>query len=70
MQVRLVAHRYVQGVRIRLRVDGDGANAQPLAGARDAHGDLAAVGYKQFVEHQHCAEWVTNESVKDEEVNG
>ena len=51
-QPGLVAARYVQSVRIRLGVNGDRAHAETFRGARDAAGDLAAVGYEYFLKHQ------------------
>jgi len=38
-------------VHIHLGVDGNGADAQFLAGAQDAKGDFAAIGDQYFVEH-------------------
>ena len=42
--MRLVAEPHVQRVGIGRRVDRDGAKVEPLGGARDPAGDLAAVG--------------------------
>ena len=39
----LVCERHMDGFRIRLRIDRDGADAHLLAGADDAHRDLPAV---------------------------
>jgi len=41
---RLVRHPRVQGARVRLRIHGRRGEAHHPAGARHAHGDLAAVG--------------------------
>jgi hypothetical protein len=62
-QVRLAARRgpdadglvglpQVERVRVRLRVHGDGLDAELAAGADDALGDLAAVGDQDPPEHQ------------------
>ena len=48
---RLVRRQHVLGARVGLRVDGHGADPQAPAGADDPDGDLAAVGYQDFVEH-------------------
>ena len=47
----LVGEAHVQAVAVGLRVDGDGPDAQVLAGADDAEGDLAAVGDQNLLEH-------------------
>ena len=41
----------VKGVVIGFGVDGESADAEVFAGADDAEGDFAAIGYKNFVEH-------------------
>ena len=46
----LVGEAHVQAVAVGLRVDGDRADAQFLAGADDAQGDLAAVGDQDLLE--------------------
>jgi len=35
---------------VRLGIDGYGFNAELFAGANNAHGNLAPVGYKYFLE--------------------
>ena len=47
----LIRQHDVQGVAVRLGVDGNGGNAHLLAGADDAHGDLAAVGDQDLGKH-------------------
>jgi hypothetical protein len=50
-QVGLVAACHVQRVCVRLRINGDSAYAEPFRGARDTAGDLASVGYENFLKH-------------------
>ena len=47
-----ISQLHVQGVRIGIRIDGDGLDTQFLAGTDDAHGDFAAVGNKHTFEHR------------------
>jgi hypothetical protein len=47
----LVGKAHVQRVAVGLAVDGDGANAQFLAGADDPQGDFAAIRDEDFVKH-------------------
>jgi hypothetical protein len=47
----VVGEAHVQGLAVRLGVDGDGLDAQLAARADDAQGDLAAVGDEDFLEH-------------------
>ena len=47
----LIGEPHVQRVAVRFRIDGDGANAEFLAGAQDAQGDFAAIGDQNFSEH-------------------
>ncbi len=42
----------MQRVCVGVGVDGDGADAQGAAGARDAYGDLAAIGDKDRFERR------------------
>jgi hypothetical protein len=51
---------------IRIRVDGNGANAQLVAGTQNPHRDLAAIGnkeliksfrYKSFSSHYLSNQW-------------
>ena len=49
--MRLVAEPHMQRVRVGLGIDRDGAQAEPLRGARDAAGDLAAIGDQDGREH-------------------
>jgi hypothetical protein len=49
---RLVGKAHMQRVAIRLGIDGDGGDAQFLAGADDAQGDFAAVGNQDFAKHR------------------
>ena len=49
--LRPVRGSHVQGVFIRLGVDGDRLDAQGAAGADDAECDLAAIGDQDPVEH-------------------
>ena len=50
-RVRLVGEPDVQCVAIELGVDGDGLDAELASGADDAHGDLAAVGDQDLLQH-------------------
>ena len=50
-QVRRVSGLHVQGVAVDLRVHGDRGDAELLAGADHANGDLAAVGDEDLLEH-------------------
>ena len=52
MQTASSAKRHVQRVRVGLGVDGHGRDAELAAGADDAHGDLAAVGDEDLLEHR------------------
>ena len=51
-QHRLVGFAHMQGVGVRLGIDGDGANPHPLGGAEDTAGDFAAIGDKDGLEHE------------------
>ena len=42
----------VQGVLVGVRVDGDGFDAELLAGTGDVDGDFAAVGDEDSLEHR------------------
>ena len=48
--VGLVGLEAVQGEAVFVRVDGDGADAQFVGGAKDADGDFAAVGDQQLAD--------------------
>src|SRR6478736_10463277 len=50
-EIRLVAGRDVQRVGIRFGVHSYGKDAKTLRGARNAHRNLAAIGYEDLVEH-------------------
>src|SRR5262249_15418355 len=53
---RLVGHEHVERLAVRLRVHGDGGDAELAAGPDDTHRDLAAVGDEDFLEgrgHNH-----------------
>ncbi len=54
--MRLVRLAHMQRRRIVLRMDGDARYSQSGGGARDADGDLAAIGDQQFAERRrgHC----------------
>ena len=41
----------MQGAGVSLRIDRDGAQAQPLRGAGNAAGNLAAIGDQDGFEH-------------------
>src|SRR5690606_14081347 len=47
----LVGEAHVHGIGVRERVDGNGLDAQFLAGAQDAQGDFAAIGDQNLGEH-------------------
>ena len=47
-----VGHLDVEGFGVGAGVDGDGADAEPVAGADDAAGDFAAVGDEDGREHR------------------
>ena len=47
----LVGHLHVQGVLVRLGMDGDRLDAHRPAGLDDPAGDLAAIGNQDLVEH-------------------
>ena len=47
-----VGQAYVQRLAVHFGVHGNGGNSHVAAGADDAHGDLAAVGDQDFVEHR------------------
>ena len=49
--VGLVGEPHVQGVAIELGVHGHRADAELASGAHDAHGDLAAVGDEDLLQH-------------------
>ena len=48
---RAIRLTHVQRVGVGHRVDGVGFDPQPTAGARDARGDLAAIGDQDSLEH-------------------
>ena len=48
--IGLVGLEAVQGEAILVRVDGHGANAQFVGRAKDANGDLAAIGDEKFAD--------------------
>ena len=50
---RLVGHLHVQGVAVRVGVDGDGGEAELSAGPDDADGDLASVGDQDLRFRRH-----------------
>ncbi len=54
-----VGEAHVQAVAVGLRIHGDGLDPEILAGADDAHGDLAAIGDEDFLEHISAAGWRT-----------
>ncbi len=47
----LVGEADMHGVGVGGRMDGDGLDAEFLAGAQDAQGDFAAIGDEDLVEH-------------------
>ena len=49
--MRLVGDAHMQRVGVGLRIDRDDAQPEALGGARDAHGDLAAIGDEDGREH-------------------
>ncbi|MNU09124.1 hypothetical protein D3C72_2555160 [compost metagenome] len=51
----------MEGVGVGFGVDGDGADAEGLAGADDAAGDLAAVGDEDLGEHVREDPFVSGE---------
>ena len=48
---RFVSQCHMQRTGVRVGIDGDGGDAQLLAGTNDADGDLAAVGDEDFTKH-------------------
>ena len=52
-QVRLVCGSSVQRAAVGLRVHSDGSDPELPQGAKDANGDLTAVGNEDFREHGH-----------------
>ena len=50
----LAGRGHVQRVPVRVGVDRDGADAEPVRGAHHPAGDLAAVGDEELAEHQRC----------------
>ena len=42
----------MEGFAIDFAEDGDGTDAEFAAGAQDADGDFASVGYQDFFEHE------------------
>ena len=51
--IGLVGLEAVQGEAVFVRVDGDGADAEFVGRAKDANGDLAAVGDEQLADLGH-----------------
>ena len=51
----LVGQLNMEGLNVGLRVNGDAADAEFLAGADDAQGDLSAVGNKETLNHVRSA---------------
>ena len=51
-QISLVREAHVKRRRVRFRVDSDRRDVHLAARAHDAHGNLAAVGNKNFLEHE------------------
>ncbi len=49
--IRLVRFANVERGAVRIRIDGDGGDAQLAAGADDAHRNLSAVGNQDLLEH-------------------
>ena len=47
-----IGKTHVQRVAVRFAVNGDRANAEFLARADDAQGNLAAIGYQNLLEHR------------------
>ncbi len=52
--VGFVGLEAVQGEAVFVRIDGHGADAQLVGGAKDADGDLAAVGDQQLADRAGC----------------
>ena len=52
-QVRLVGHGDMEGAPVGLRVDGDRSDPKLAEGAKDANGDLSAIGHENFREGRH-----------------
>ncbi|MNE29259.1 hypothetical protein D3C80_1227340 [compost metagenome] len=48
---RLVGHRHMQGIRIGVRIDGDGCDAHLLRCSDNPAGDFATIGDEDFLEH-------------------
>ena len=44
----------MQRIRVGIGIDRDGAHAEPLRGARDAAGNLSAIGDQNRCEHEHA----------------
>ena len=53
--VRFIGLEHVGSGAVGVGVDGDGGNAQLVAGAQDAEGDFAPVSNKDFAEHRKTA---------------
>ena len=51
-QDSLVGHLHMQGIPVRVRIDGDRLDAHALGGLDDPAGDLATVGNQNLVEHR------------------
>jgi hypothetical protein len=49
---RLVGHLDVNGVTVRVRIDGDSGDAHLFRRLDDAAGDLAAIGNQDLLEHR------------------
>ena len=54
-EVGFVGEADMEGGAVGFAEDGDGADAEFAAGAEDAHGDFAAIGNQDFVEHPGLA---------------
>ena len=54
---RLIRHLNVQGLRIRVRIDGDRSQAHLAGSLDDVAGNLAPVGDQDFLEHE-VSSWV------------
>ena len=52
-QVRLAGHGDMKGAPVGLRVDGDRSDPKLAEGAKDANGDLSAIGHENFREGRH-----------------
>ena len=48
---RLIGHRHMRGITVRIAVDGHGGVAQLACSANDAAGDFATVGDEDFAKH-------------------